>query len=119
MVEPSLHALACDLVGGDPIDERPERPTLGQALARAKPRQVTSARRGRSRFCVVTLEDGRSFALPDRCPHDGGLLSDGYVEGNRLVCARHGWEFDLVAGICPMRPAVRIDVTELRPGRRR
>jgi nitrite reductase/ring-hydroxylating ferredoxin subunit len=32
------------------------------------------------------------------------LLSDGYVENDRLVCARHGWEFDVCAGTCPLRP---------------
>jgi nitrite reductase/ring-hydroxylating ferredoxin subunit len=49
---------------------------------------------------LVVLADGSAYAVPDACPHDGGLLSDGYVDGGRLVCARHGWEFDVCGEPC-------------------
>ncbi len=48
---------------------------------------------------------GRAFVLPDRCPHDGQPLSDGFVDGDRIVCARHGWEIDACSGRrCPITP---------------
>jgi len=57
-----------------------------------------AARDGATEVAVCVLEDGRAFALPDWCPHGGGRLSDGFVEAGRLVCSRHGWEFDPATG---------------------
>jgi phenylpropionate dioxygenase-like ring-hydroxylating dioxygenase large terminal subunit len=36
---------------------------------------------------------GQIHAIEDRCPHRQVKLSAGYVEGDRLVCAYHGWHF--------------------------
>lgn len=92
---PSLLALALDLIEDEPDDERP---TLEEALARCPRGQVMAARHGGCDVAVCRLADGRAFALPDRCPHDGGRLSDGFVEGEVLVCSRHGWEVDPATG---------------------
>jgi nitrite reductase/ring-hydroxylating ferredoxin subunit len=94
----TLHALACDLLGYDPEAPVEVRPTLAEALHRCPRGQVIAARDGDRELAVCRLEDGRAFALPDRCPHDGGRLSDGFVEAGRLVCSRHGWEFDPATG---------------------
>ncbi|HWM88433.1 MAG TPA: Rieske (2Fe-2S) protein [Kofleriaceae bacterium] len=93
----SSHALACDLLGHDPY-EQDDRPTLAEALRRCPAGQVMAARDGEADVAVCVLEDGRRFSLPDWCPHDGGRLSDGFVEAGRLVCGRHGWEFDPETG---------------------
>lgn len=100
---PSLRALACDLLGapwpGSPGDDGgEERPSLAEAARRCPRGQVMAAREGGRDLAVCVLEDGRTFALPDHCPHDGGRLSDGFVERGRLVCSRHGWEFDPATG---------------------
>jgi nitrite reductase (NADH) small subunit len=98
---PSLRALACDLLGGawpGEEDDEDERPSLAEALRRCPRGEVMAARDGGRDLAVCVLEDGRAFALPDRCPHDGGRLSDGFVERGRLVCSRHGWEFDPATG---------------------
>ena len=99
--EASLRALACDLIGGpwDEPDERAHRPSLAEAARRCPRGQVMAAREEGHDLAVCVLEDGRVFALPDRCPHDGGRLSDGFVERGRLVCSRHGWEFDPATGL--------------------
>ena len=34
-------------------------------------------------------------------PNPVGSLSDGFVEADRLVCARHQWELDPRTGACP------------------
>lgn len=101
----SIRAIAADLLGDDPYAARrgPVRLPLADAM-RACPRgEVAAAMAGDAPVAVVTLDDGRQFVVPDACPHDGGLLSDGYVEGGRLVCARHGWEFDVATGQCAGR----------------
>ena len=43
---------------------------------------------------------GRHRYLIDRyCPHQGGDLSEGWLEGGRYwTCFRHGWQFDLEDG---------------------
>jgi phenylpropionate dioxygenase-like ring-hydroxylating dioxygenase large terminal subunit len=43
---------------------------------------------------VVRLSTGEVCVVADRCPHDGGRISDGFVDADRLVCARHQWELD-------------------------
>ena len=90
----SLRALLDDLLPGD------ERPQVDDALATCPPGGVIAARDGSGDVAVVRFRDGRAFVVADACPHDGGPLSDGFVDGDRLVCARHGWEVDPCTGTC-------------------
>jgi nitrite reductase/ring-hydroxylating ferredoxin subunit len=98
----SLRALIADAIGFDPDAPRgPTRPAVSEALARCPRGGVVAAQDGGGdEVAVVRLVDGRAFVVADRCPHDGGLLSDGFVDGDRLVCARHGWEVDPCTGAC-------------------
>ncbi len=47
---------------------------------------------------VVVQSGGQVYALYGRCPHRGGLMSAGCIEGGSLVCTLHGWDFDLETG---------------------
>ena len=38
------------------------------------------------------------FAIDGVCPHQGGPLGQGYVEGHIVTCPWHGWQFDLKSG---------------------
>ena len=38
------------------------------------------------------------YATDNRCPHLGGRLSDGSLEGTVVTCPRHGSQFDLSDG---------------------
>lgn len=38
------------------------------------------------------------FALDNVCPHEGGPLADGFVEGDAVMCPLHAWSFDLRTG---------------------
>ena len=40
------------------------------------------------------------YAIDNRCPHEGYPLAVGHLSGNRLMCAWHGFEFDLPTGKC-------------------
>jgi len=54
------------------------------------------------------------FALGNRCPHQEGSLSDGFVEGDIVTCPLHGWEFDVRSGLCmtiPGESVPRYEVT--------
>ncbi len=61
---------------------------------------VIAARAGARRVAVARLASGRLVVVADECPHDGGRISDGFVEGERLVCARHGWQLEARDGRC-------------------
>jgi 3-phenylpropionate/trans-cinnamate dioxygenase ferredoxin component len=49
---------------------------------------------------------GQLFAIGDVCSHDDGPLGDGTLEGNNIVCPRHGAEFDVRTGKVMSMPAV-------------
>ncbi|MGF1508494.1 MAG: Rieske (2Fe-2S) protein [Myxococcota bacterium] len=52
------------------------------------------------------------------CPHRGGSLSDGWVEGGALVCPVHAWAFDLRTGEeRSHRDAIRVYPTRVEDGR--
>jgi nitrite reductase/ring-hydroxylating ferredoxin subunit len=82
---------------------------------------------GRKRVTVAGREivlfnvAGEVFALADRCPHQGGRLSEGRLvglleaaepgrytwsrPGEIIRCPWHGWEFDMRSGATNCEPA--------------
>jgi len=44
------------------------------------------------------------LAVENRCPHRGGPLSDGIVNGVTVVCPLHAWKFDLRSGVSSNHP---------------
>ena len=64
--------------------------------------------------------EDKVFALLDRCPHQGGPLSQGIVFGERVACPLHGWAIELGAGCavapdqgCTPRFAVKVDADQV------
>ncbi|HEU0036962.1 MAG TPA: Rieske 2Fe-2S domain-containing protein [Kofleriaceae bacterium] len=83
-----------DELGYDP--ELPDVRELGLVPVGA----LVRARDGAREVAVARLSSGRIVVVEDRCPHDGGRISDGFVEGERIICARHGWELVANQGRC-------------------
>lgn len=57
------------------------------------------------RFFVDDVEvavfkvDGKVYALNNICPHQhSALMYDGFIEGCKVICPAHGWEFNLSDG---------------------
>jgi 3-phenylpropionate/trans-cinnamate dioxygenase ferredoxin subunit len=50
--------------------------------------------------------DGALYAIEDVCTHDGGPLDQGTLEGECVVCPRHGATFDVRTGDALTLPAV-------------
>ncbi len=48
---------------------------------------------------------GEFFAIEDVCTHDGGQLTGGTVEGDQVVCPRHGARFSIRTGDALTAPA--------------
>src|SRR5687767_1201967 len=85
-----------DELGYDPDDGVPALESLGPVKLGA----IVRARAGSRLVAVARLASGRRVVVDDECPHDGGRISDGFVEGDRLVCARHGWELEVRENRC-------------------
>ena len=67
-------------------------------------RLADRAERGRTLVRVADTEialfhvEGCVFAIDNRCPHRGGPLIRGFVEGSAVRCPMHGWCYDLASG---------------------
>jgi 3-phenylpropionate/trans-cinnamate dioxygenase ferredoxin subunit len=57
-----------------------------------------------TRIVVFNL-DGELHAIEDVCTHDGGQLTGGHVEGDQIVCPRHGARFCIRTGAALTAPA--------------
>lgn len=54
---------------------------------------------------VIFNLNGHFYGLEDCCSHDGGELSSGEVDGNEVICPRHGARFDIQTGAVLSPPA--------------
>ena len=50
------------------------------------------------RSLAVFNVGGRFYAIDNLCPHRGGPLGEGDVEGAIVVCPWHGWRWDVTSG---------------------
>jgi nitrite reductase (NADH) small subunit len=52
----------------------------------------------RGDIAVFRTVDDQVFALDDKCPHKGGPLSQGIVQGESVTCPLHNWTISLKTG---------------------
>jgi 3-phenylpropionate/trans-cinnamate dioxygenase ferredoxin subunit len=57
------------------------------------------------KIAVYRLE-GAYYAIDDLCTHDGGPLAEGEVEGDVVICPRHGARFSIKTGAALTFPAI-------------
>ena len=48
---------------------------------------------------LLVRSGGAVFAVDAVCPHLGGLLADGFLDGARLTCPEHAAVFDVRSGV--------------------
>jgi len=58
------------------------------------------------RHIAVYRLDGAYYAIEDICTHDGGPLAEGELEGQEVICPRHGARFDIKSGAATCMPAI-------------
>ena len=73
---------------------------------------------------IETLHEGEPYAvcnvsgdirvLSGVCPHAGGPLGNGAIDGETLTCPFHGWEFDSATGVCLMDDTVAVPTYPVR-----
>ncbi len=64
-------------------------------------------------LCVGNV-DGAVCVLDGTCPHEGGPLGEGTVEGGKVVCPWHSFAFDLKTGATDEDPSLRAEVLEAK-----
>ncbi|MCI0566987.1 MAG: Rieske 2Fe-2S domain-containing protein [Acidobacteria bacterium] len=57
--------------------------------------------------------EGDFFAVDNSCPHRGGPLGEGYLQGQVVTCPWHGWQFDVTTGESPLNPRHRVRCVRL------
>ncbi len=62
----------------------------------------------RGKRVLLANIDGEVVAYENRCPHLGLPLSEGSLDGSRLICRGHLWEYDLADGIGINPASVRL-----------
>ena len=72
------------------------------ALAAGKP---LSAKIEKQNIAVFMI-NGTVIAIEGKCPHAGGPLHKGELDGTKLSCPWHGWTYDLTSGACEEDPEV-------------
>ena len=55
--------------------------------------QVMTALAGVTAVCLIHTADHGFTALDNRCPHQGGPLGEGQIDGRWLICPWHGYEY--------------------------
>ncbi len=63
--------------------------------------QVITTLAGTSAVCLVRTDEYGYTALDNRCPHQGGPLGEGQMDGEWLICPWHGYEYDPKTGNPP------------------
>jgi NAD(P)H-dependent nitrite reductase small subunit len=72
---------------------------------------------------VVIVEDreiaifqcnGKYFAIENSCPHRGGPIADGELEGEIISCPWHAWPFDLATGKCTINNSAQLETYKLK-----
>ncbi len=63
--------------------------------------QVTTVTAGVTAVCLINTAEHGYTALLNRCPHQGGPLGEGQLDGKWLICPWHGYEYDPKTGDPP------------------
>ncbi|HEY7727013.1 MAG TPA: Rieske 2Fe-2S domain-containing protein [Candidatus Eisenbacteria bacterium] len=66
------------------------------------------------RVALFRHEDGTLYALRNQCPHMGGELGEGVLNGDIVTCPWHGWQFDVKTGRNPAAALVAVRTFPVR-----
>src|SRR4051812_47403026 len=66
------------------------------------------------RIYAIFNVEGTIHAIDGICPHQGGPLADGPLEGTLVTCPWHGWQFDVCTGKTPLGSRIKQAVYEVK-----
>ena len=64
-------------------------------------------------ICVANV-NGTITAIDNVCLHMGGPLGQGYINGGKIVCPWHGWEYDAKTGQLFDDPKSKLDLYPIK-----
>jgi nitrite reductase (NADH) small subunit len=67
-----------------------------------------------SREIALFNAGGTLYALDNTCPHQGGPLAEGWIEGTRVTCPWHAWTFELSDGSMTLGDYASVDTFAVR-----
>jgi nitrite reductase (NADH) small subunit len=62
---------------------------------------------GEKMICIANV-NGEITAMDNVCLHRGGPLGQGIIEGDKIVCPWHGWQFVAKTGEAAHNPAAKL-----------
>lgn len=65
-------------------------------------------RSGRHDVAIFNV-GGEFYALANTCPHQGGPIADGFLEGPLITCPWHAWCFDVRTGKMTLGEFARVE----------
>ena len=66
------------------------------------------------RYIALCNVGGEIRAIDGTCPHQGGPLGEGALNGEFITCPWHMWDFHSGTGACAFNPSVTIPVYPVR-----
>jgi len=57
---------------------------------------------------------GTFYALDNVCLHRGGPLGEGSLDGDKVECPWHGWQYDVKTGAIAMDPGMKVPTFEVK-----
>ena len=58
--------------------------------------------------------EGTFHVIDNTCPHRGGPLGEGELEGAIVTCPWHGWQYDVTTGVNTMDESERVERYEVK-----
>jgi nitrite reductase/ring-hydroxylating ferredoxin subunit len=82
-------------------------------LADVPPGKTKSVSAG-NKWIALANVGGTIYAIDNECIHRGGPLGEGYLDGEKLECPWHGWQFNVKTGGLVMNPRECIPTYEVK-----
>jgi len=64
-------------------------------------------------ICVANV-NGSISAMDNICLHRGGPLGQGIIEGDKIVCPWHGWQYNAKTGEAAHNPAAKVAIYPIK-----
>jgi nitrite reductase/ring-hydroxylating ferredoxin subunit/multimeric flavodoxin WrbA len=75
---------------------------------------IIADERGKNIEVAVFNIDGQYYAISDTCIHKGAPLSKGFLEGDTVICAWHGWKYCVKNGMSPHKGGDSVNSYEVK-----
>lgn len=83
------------------------------ALDEVPPGTVIEVEQDGELYAICNVE-GKIRAIFGECPHQGGPLGQGVLEGPLITCPWHCWQFDSLTGVCVQGDDVVLETYPVR-----